>query len=128
MVTSRLLAALSCGVLTAALNVSSAQASSSRQKATYVTFNRTVALPGVELFAGDYIFELPLPDTQLNVVRVMSADRRTILLTAFTSMVERPSAIEPGHQLVFYETPDGAAPVVKAWFPEDDDHGRLFVY
>src|ERR1700730_836824 len=51
---------------------------------TVLTFNRSVALPGVTLSAGTYIFELVDPGMSLDLVRVSSLGRSKIYLTAFT--------------------------------------------
>src|ERR1044071_4045454 len=64
-------------------------------KLTHVTFNRTVALPGVTLEAGSYIFELAEPIGASDLVRVSSRDRRVLYLTAFTRIVDRPRDVSP---------------------------------
>src|SRR6187551_3090825 len=48
---------------------------------TYLHFTRPVRLPGVELGAGTYVFELPDPMGAFDVVRVSSQDRRTVYFT-----------------------------------------------
>src|SRR5262245_60654839 len=68
---------------------------------TYVTFSRPVALPGVALGAGTYIFELPDPIDAWSVVRVSSQDRRTVYLTAFTRVVDRPKGLRPNQVISF---------------------------
>src|SRR5438270_895423 len=59
--------------------------------AMYITFSRSVALPGVELAAGTYLFTLASPNTNQSLVRVLSRDRQKIYLTAFTVDANRPA-------------------------------------
>ena len=92
----------------------------------YITFSRSVALPGVELNAGTYSFTMPANDTSL--VRVSSKDGKKIYLTAFTYRIERPENLKPGQVITFGETPRGMAPQVDAWFPEGENSGRQFIY
>ena len=92
-----------------------------------VTFNTAVKIPGAQLRAGTYIFELASPETSREVVRVSSRDGK-VHLTAFTRLVERPAAL-PANQIVMLgETPrDGAAPVT-AWYPNPNGTGFEFIY
>ena len=55
----------------------------------YVTFNRPVSLPGVTLGSGTYIFEAPDSDSDHDLVRVLSRDRKIVILTTFTRAVDR---------------------------------------
>ena len=64
----------------------------------YLTFTRPVALPGVTLKSGTYIFELADPDAAPDVVRVLSRDRKTVFLTAFTS-VDRSARQRPAQSV-----------------------------
>jgi hypothetical protein len=115
------------GAMSLAVVATTAAGAQVANRTTYVTFNRSVALPGVELASGDYIFELPLPE-QKNLVRVMSRDRRHIYLTAFTTMAERPPQVDPAERFSFHETVGATAPAIKAWFPDRWDQGRHFIY
>jgi hypothetical protein len=94
----------------------------------YLTFNRAVALPGVELPAGTYVFELALPLSEQNVVRVTSHDRRRIYLTAFTYPIQRPATLPRDQWITFGEARAGSAPPITAWFPEGSERGRQFIY
>jgi hypothetical protein len=91
----------------------------------YITFSRSVALPGVELAAGTYIFETPTNSMSNAVVRVSSRDRRTVYLTAFTRQVERPRN-DRGKLLVTLG--EGAVPPVSTWFPIGESVGHQFIY
>src|SRR5262252_699001 len=59
-------------------------------RTAFLTFNRPVALPGVALGSGTYIFEMVNPTVSFGVVRVLSRDRKIVYLTAFTNEVSRP--------------------------------------
>ena len=98
------------------------------ERTTLLTFNRAVALPGVALGAGSYIFELADPLNNNSVVRVSSADRKRIYLTAFTYPIARPANMRRD-QVVAFGEPSGGAPVpITAWFPEGSSMGREFIY
>lgn len=94
---------------------------------SYLTFNRSVAIPGVTLAAGTYIFEraqLDKPD----IVRVLSRDRTHVYLTAFTRPTARPAALRDDSLVVLGEAPRGEAPPIKAWFPLGSRVGHEFIY
>jgi hypothetical protein len=100
----------------------------SASRTTYVTFNRSVALPGTELSAGTYIFELADPHSSANLVRVSSRDRSKIYLTAFTLIVDRPAGMAAERMVTLGEArANGAAPV-RAWFPSPSGGGHEFIY
>jgi hypothetical protein len=100
----------------------------SGSRTTYATFNRPVALPGVELKAGTYIFELASPHSQLNLVRVSSRDRSRIYLTAFTRIVDRPAGLRADRVVTLGEARgDNPAPI-RAWFPSASGSGHEFIY
>src|SRR5580765_8296330 len=97
-------------------------------RTTYVKFNRSVALPGVELTAGTYIFELADPASNPNLVRVLSRDRRHMYTQQFTTQVQRPKDMDDNHSITFGEAPAGMAPPVEAWYPSGDQVGHEFMY
>lgn len=45
---------------------------------SYMTFSQPVALPGVTVPAGEYIFRLPNRDTARMVLQVLSKDRSQV--------------------------------------------------
>ena len=95
---------------------------------TRLTFNTPVALPGVTLPAGTYVFERVNPDSSLNVVRVMSRDRSKTYMTRITIAADRPRGMDPNRQIVFAEAKAGAAPRIAAWYPLDTNRGHVFIY
>src|SRR2546423_6991609 len=72
-------------------------------RSMYVTFSRAVELPGVELTAGTYLFELASSTTTNALVRVASKDRRKVYLTAFTYLIDRPASLRPGQVVTLGE-------------------------
>jgi len=95
---------------------------------TFLTFNRPVGLPGISLGTGTYIFELAEPNSSNSIVRVTSADRQRVYLTAFTHPILRPAKMPRGQVMTFGESTNGAPTPIKAWFPEGSDTGREFIY
>ncbi len=94
--------------------------------AMYVSFNQPVALPGVSLGSGTYIFE-KLHEHAHSVVRVLSRDRRLVFFTAFTSPVERPAGLKRDHVISFAEASSSDPQPIAIWWPEDSP-GRQFIY
>jgi hypothetical protein len=94
----------------------------------YITVSAPIALPGVSLPAGTYIFEVPLDRASLDVVRVKSRDGRHVYLTAFTQTVDRPVGAAGRSSLVFGEAASGAPAPVKIWFPAGERIGHAFIY
>jgi hypothetical protein len=126
---NRKLAAAAFGVtIVAVLAAVSTQAWTSLERTTYVTFSRSVSLPGVELRAGTYIFELADPGGNQSLVRVMSRDRRKTYAQQFTLTVQRPARVTDNHGITFGEAPAGEAPPIKAWYASGEPTGHEFIY
>jgi hypothetical protein len=104
-----------------------AYAGAQESRTQYLTFSKPVALPGVTLKSGTYIFELADPDAAPDVVRVLSRDRKTVLLTAFTMSIDRPTSVPLSQYVSLREVaPDRAMPITVWW--SDPRSGRQFVY
>jgi hypothetical protein len=93
----------------------------------YLTFSGPVALPGVTLGAGTYIFELADPDIA-GVVSVRSRDRRQTYFMGFTIPVSRPQGMGTDRPVSFMESHAGVAPPIKAWYPRDEAMGHQFMW
>ena len=124
---------LTIAVVGAVLLVVAAAAStvawaSTAEKTTYLTFNRSVAIPGAELDPGTYIFELASPGTAFGSVRVSSRNRSKVYLMAFTRNIGRPAGLAADHLVLLGEASQGEAPAVRAWFPEGANQGYEFIY
>jgi hypothetical protein len=94
---------------------------------TYLTFSGPIALPGVTLAAGTYIFELPVFETP-SLVRVWSRDRSQVFLTAFTTVVERPRGAMSNEHVTLGEARRGEAKPIRVWYPIGKTTGRAFIY
>ena len=128
MLSRKMLAAVFGAAILAVAGTSSLQAGSSWEHTNYLTFNRPVALPGVELAAGTYIFELAMPSSERHLVRVLSRDRHQVYLTAFTNIVPRPRDLNPTHVITLGEASKNGPPSIKVWYPKGDGDGREFIY
>jgi hypothetical protein len=118
-----------CGAAVIALGLAaSASAIGTANRTAFLTFSGDVALPGVKLAAGTYVFELPEPMTSPTLVRVLSKDRHTVYLMAFTNIVDRPIGGDRNKVVTLGEARRGEAPPVVAWYPSDDSRGREFIY
>jgi hypothetical protein len=96
-------------------------------KRTVFNFSGPVALPGVTLPAGQYLFRLADPTTSGKVVQVLSGDGRTPYGLFFTLAAERPEpAATP--EVRFMETAAGMPTAVKTWWYPGERRGFEFVY
>jgi hypothetical protein len=98
------------------------------ERTTYLTFSRSVRLPGVTLAAGTYVFELADPYSAAGVVRVLSGDRRTPYFMGFTNAKERPRGLRLDASVSLGESAGGVAPPITAWYPIGERTGRQFIY
>jgi hypothetical protein len=123
-------AMVACGAAAMILvGTASSRALGTARGTTYLHFSGPVALPGVELAAGTYIFERVDLLGSTDVVRVMTRDRRKNLLLAITIPVSRPRSLKNGSATVSLgEARRGEAPPVTAWFPADESNGHAFIY
>ena len=128
MFSRKLTAAVFGAAILAIVATASTQAAVTAERTTLVKFNRSVALPGLELTAGTYIFELAEPWSNHNLVRILSRDRRKIYTTQFTYIVQRPGNVSDDHGITFNEAPAGAALPIKAWYAVGETVGHEFIY
>ena len=91
-----------------------------------LTFSKPVALPGVSLGAGTYVFERAAPNGALEVVRVSSRDGRSVYFMGFTELVNRPAGNTPA--ITFNEAPKDAPLPIKEWYPTFASTGHRFLY
>ena len=96
------------------------------ERTTQLTFSKPIALPGVTLGAGTYIFERAAPLSAIEVVRVSSQDRRFVYYMGFTELVKQPRG--NASPIAFGEAPAGAAAPVRAWYPTGTSTGHRFLY
>jgi hypothetical protein len=96
-------------------------------KRTYFTFNQSVALPGVTLPAGTYMFRLADPDTTRRVIQVSDKDGTQSYALLLTMPAYRTQAVKDS-EIRFLETPAGAPRAIDAWWYVGDSTGYEFMY
>lgn len=96
-------------------------------KRTLFTFSGPVAMPGLTLPAGQYLFRLADPMTSGKAVQVLSADGTTPYGVFFSYPVERFEASSTP-EIRFMETAKGAPAAVKTWWYPGERTGYEFVY
>ena len=96
-------------------------------KRTVFTFSGPVALPGVTLPAGQYVFRLADPAGDRKVVQVLSADGKTPYGMFFSLPAER---FEPAStpEVQFMETASGMPAAINAWWYPGERSGYEFMY
>ena len=109
-----------------ALFASAAQAQP-EDKRTYFTFSGPVALPGVTLPAGRYLFRIVDTTTSRKVIQVLSDDQKKPYTMANTINDTRRDPVKDA-TVSFYETPRGAPAAVKSWWYPGESIGYQFIY
>jgi hypothetical protein len=115
-----------CAVALLACFMEGAASAQTFDKRTVFTFSGPVALPGVTLPAGQYLFRLADP-TERKVVQVLSADGKTTYGMFFSLPAER---FEPASapEVRFMETAAGMPAAIKAWWYPGERTGYEFMY
>ena len=96
-------------------------------KRTTFSFNTPVAIPGVTLPAGSYLFHVVDTDTTRDVVQVLSADGKTPYAMFFTLPIWR-SETSPDPELTFIETAADMPHAIRAWWHPGESLGYEFMY
>ena len=96
-------------------------------RTNHLTFSGPVALPGVTLTGGTYIFELPIP-TSLDVVRVLSRDRSKVYFIGLTTPIQRPTGMPADRLVSLGEAPAGVPVPITAWYQLGGSMGHQFIY
>lgn len=96
-------------------------------KRTLFTFNRPIALPGVTLPAGEYLFRIVNTETSRNVIQVLSADgKKPYAMLHSIPEVRRDASEKP--EVRFMETAKGHPSAVKTWWYPGERTGYEFIY
>jgi hypothetical protein len=111
-----------------ALTAGYERASGATARVNYITFNATMALPGVTLPPGGYAFEIANPETSLRVVTVSSRDGARRYFMNHTRVVRRPATLARDQIVTLREKPAGAPAPIVAWFPIGSSNGYEFIY
>ena len=96
-------------------------------KRTFFTFSAPVALPGVTLPAGRYVFRIVDTTTTRKVIQVLSDDEKKPLAMANTIPDQRRDPAKDA-TVSFYETPSGTPAAVKSWWYPGESIGYQFIY
>ena len=96
-------------------------------KRTYFTFSQSVALPGVTLPAGTYMFRLADPDTSRRVIQVSDKQGTQSYALLLTMPAYRLDAAKDS-EVRFLETSAGAPRAINAWWYVGDSTGYQFIY
>ena len=96
-------------------------------KRTLFTFSGPVALPGVTLPAGQYLFRLADPNMDPRVIQVLDADGRKPYGMFFTIPAERPQpASKP--EVRFMETASNMPAAIRTWWYPGQRSGYEFIF
>jgi len=96
-------------------------------KRTYFTFSQPVALPGVTLPAGTYMFRLADDTTTRKVIQVSNREGTQSFAMLHTMPVYRPDAPRDP-EVRFMETASGSPIAVRAWWQQGERTGYGFIY
>lgn len=96
-------------------------------RATIVSFDEPVSLPGATLPAGSYLFRLTDSQVNRNIVQVFDKDRSKVFATIPAIPAQRN---EPSDETVvtFNESPASAAPAIRYWYYPGARTGQEFAY
>jgi hypothetical protein len=106
----------------------SIHASSNADHLTFLTFSGPVALPGVTLGAGTYVFDLVSPGTNADVVRVRNKARTQTYFLGITKRTSKPASMPTDRHIVFGEASKDMATPIAVWYPTDGSYGHQFLY
>ena len=102
--------------------------SATRWDKARLSFGRSVALPGVTLAPGSYVFEIVNGAGYLDVVRVRNGRTNEPEFTGFTNRVPRPARLRGLSAVTVGEARPGAPAMIEVWYPADGSDGRQFIY
>ena len=96
-------------------------------KRTLFTFSGPVALPGVTLPAGQYLFRLADPTSNPRIVQVLNADGKKPFGLFFTIPAERLEAPSTP-EVRFMETASGNPAAIRTWWYPGERSGYEFIF
>ena len=96
-------------------------------KATQLTFNQPVEVPGMVLGAGTYTFRLADVDSERKVVQILNADGTHLYENVLTIPAYR---LDPTDKTIitFEERAKGTPQAIHTWFYPGSNSGEEFVY
>jgi len=117
-----------CGVVLLGVVATTPTGAIDARRTTHFTFRAPVALPGVTLPPGSYVFEVLNPDMSGDLVRVSTRDRNRTYALQFTRRVHRDRRGDMKSTITLGEAASGSPQRIKTWFPENETTGREFLY
>ncbi len=118
---------ITTSVLVVLVGAASGASAFTSDKRTYFTFSQPVALPGVTLPAGTYMFRLADDTTTRKVIQVSNREGTQSFAMLHTMPVYRPDAPRDP-EVRFMETASGAPIAVRAWWQQGERTGYGFIY
>jgi hypothetical protein len=118
---------LACSVALLASVMETPAAAQTYDRRTLFTFSGPVAMPGVTLPAGKYLFRLADPGSGARVVQVLNEDGTTPYGMFFSLPSERFEA-PATPEVRFMETAAGMPAAIKTWWYPGERTGYEFVY
>jgi hypothetical protein len=116
------------GALFVALFIAAvATAGTTIDKRTTFTFNTPIAVPGVVLPAGSYLFRVVNTETSRDVVQVLSGDGKTPYAMFFTLQAWRSEPAQDP-ELTFIETAADMPHAIRTWWHPGESIGYEFLY
>ncbi|HET6956173.1 MAG TPA: hypothetical protein VFI56_06315 [Vicinamibacterales bacterium] len=112
----------------ALLSVAAAGAGTLSNHRNVLGFSGPVALPGVSLAAGSYIFEILDPNASTDVVVVRNSDHTQVFYMGLTRRIDRPASLARGRFVTFGESARGNPAPISAWYPLGESRGYEFLY
>jgi hypothetical protein len=127
LISSRKLLATCCGIGLAAGVFAFRAKADEWNKKTILTVNNTIQVQDTVLAPGTYVLKLLDSPSERHVVQIFDQDQHHLIDTVMAMPNYR---LQPtGHsRFMFYETPAGTAPALRAWFYPGDNFGQEFRY
>jgi hypothetical protein len=94
---------------------------------SYMTFSKSVQIPGAVLDAGTYRFRLADATSSRQVMQVLSNDG-SIVYSMFYTRLDWRNKVTDKTTVTFRETPVGVPPAVRSLFYGGESRGYEFVY
>lgn len=118
---------LACAVVLLAGVMVTSGAAQTADKRTLFSFSGPVAMPGVTLPAGQYLFRLADPTSGRSVIQVLSADGTKPYGLFFSYPAERIEAADQP-EVRFMETAKGMPAAIRTWWYPGERTGYEFIY
>ena len=93
-----------------------------------LNFSRPVALPGVVLTPGSYMFEAAPVGSRPDLVRVTSDRDNKIMFLGFTRVGHRPYNASDKLVIKLQEVPAGQPAPIEAWYPAGTSVSHEFLW